>query len=44
MALPGLVPTMYRIRPDGTDLHVLNQSSTIVPGPSNGARQRGTEG
>ena len=28
---PGLVPTMYRIRPDGTDLHALYQSSTIVP-------------
>jgi len=28
---PGLVPTMYRIRPDGTDLHALDASSTIVP-------------
>jgi Tol biopolymer transport system component len=28
---PGLVPTMYRIRPDGTDLHALYASSTIVP-------------
>ncbi|MBA2721245.1 MAG: PD40 domain-containing protein [Chloroflexi bacterium] len=28
---PGLVPTMYRIRPDGTGLHALFQSSTIVP-------------
>ena len=28
---PGLVPTMYRIRPDGTDLHALYSSSTIVP-------------
>lgn len=41
---PGLVPTMYRIRPDGTDLHALYASSTIVPraidwGPA--ARHRG---
>jgi Tol biopolymer transport system component len=28
---PGLVPTMYRIRPDGTDLHALFASSDIVP-------------
>ena len=28
---PDLVPTMYRIRPDGTDLHALYASSTIVP-------------
>ena len=28
---PGLVPTMYRIRPDGTDLHALYASSTIIP-------------
>ena len=28
---PGLVPTMYRIRPDGSDLHALFASSTIVP-------------
>jgi Tol biopolymer transport system component len=28
---PDLVPTMYRIRPDGTDLHALFASSTIVP-------------
>jgi len=28
---PGLVPTMYRIRPDGTDLHAIFASSTIVP-------------
>jgi Tol biopolymer transport system component len=28
---PGLVPTMYRIRPDGSDLHALFSSSTIVP-------------
>jgi len=28
---PGLVPTMYRIRPDGTDRHALYASSTIVP-------------
>ena len=28
---PGLVPTMYRIRPDGTDLHALYASSDIVP-------------
>jgi dipeptidyl aminopeptidase/acylaminoacyl peptidase len=28
---PGLVPTMYRIRPDGSDLHALYASSTIVP-------------
>jgi Tol biopolymer transport system component len=28
---PGLVPTMYRVRPDGTDLHALYASSTIVP-------------
>ena len=28
---PGLVPTMYRIRPDGSDLHALYRSSTIVP-------------
>jgi Tol biopolymer transport system component len=28
---PGLVPTMYRIRPDGTDLHPLYASATIVP-------------
>jgi Tol biopolymer transport system component len=28
---PGLVPTVYRIRPDGSDLHALFSSSTIVP-------------
>lgn len=28
---PGLVPTMYRIRPDGTDLHALFASSETVP-------------
>ena len=28
---PGLVPTMYRIRPDGTGLHALYASSTIIP-------------
>ena len=28
---PRLVPTMYRIRPDGSDLHKIFQSSTIVP-------------
>jgi Tol biopolymer transport system component len=28
---PGLVPTMYRIRPDGSDLHKIFQSSIIVP-------------
>lgn len=28
---PGLAPTMYRIRPDGTDLHALYASSDIVP-------------
>ena len=28
---PGLVPTMYRIRPDGSDLHALYASSTIIP-------------
>ena len=28
---PDLVPTMYRIRPDGTDLHALYASSDIVP-------------
>lgn len=28
---PGLVPTMYRIRPDGSDLHALFSSSEIVP-------------
>jgi Tol biopolymer transport system component len=28
---PGLVPTMYRIRPDGSDLHAVFSSSTIVP-------------
>lgn len=28
---PGLVPTMYRIRPDGTDQHALYSSSTIIP-------------
>jgi Tol biopolymer transport system component len=28
---PGRVPTMYRIRPDGTDLHALFASSTTVP-------------
>jgi Tol biopolymer transport system component len=28
---PGLVPTMYRIRPDGTDLHALYTSPTIIP-------------
>jgi Tol biopolymer transport system component len=27
---PGVVPTMYRIRPDGTDLHALYSSPTIV--------------
>ena len=28
---PGLVPTMYRIRPDGSDLHAIYESSTIIP-------------
>jgi len=28
---PGLVPTMYRIRPDGSDLHPIFGSTTIVP-------------
>lgn len=28
---PGLTPTMYRIRPDGSGLHALYASSTIVP-------------
>ena len=28
---PGLVPTMFRIRPDGSDLHAIFASSTIVP-------------
>jgi Tol biopolymer transport system component len=28
---PGLVPTMYRIRPDGTDLHAIYASLDIVP-------------
>ena len=28
---PGLVPTMYRMRPDGTDLHALFSSPTLVP-------------
>jgi Tol biopolymer transport system component len=28
---PGLVPTMYRIRPDGSDLHAIYASSTVVP-------------
>jgi len=28
---PGLVPTMYRIRPDGTDLHPLFVGSTLIP-------------
>jgi Tol biopolymer transport system component len=28
---PGLVPTMYRIRPDGSDLHAIYMSSTIIP-------------
>jgi Tol biopolymer transport system component len=28
---PGLVPTMYRMRPDGTDLHGLFSSPTLVP-------------
>jgi Tol biopolymer transport system component len=28
---PGLTPTLYRIRPDGTDLHAFYSSSTIVP-------------
>ena len=28
---PGLVPTMYRIRPDGSGLHALYASSTIIP-------------
>ncbi len=28
---PGRVPTLYRIRPDGTGLHALYQSSTIIP-------------
>jgi hypothetical protein len=28
---PGLMPTMYRIRPDGTDLHALYASSDVVP-------------
>jgi Tol biopolymer transport system component len=28
---PGLVPTLYRIRPDGTDLHPIYSSSTLSP-------------
>ena len=28
---PDLVPTMYRIRPDGSDLHAIFKSSTVVP-------------
>ena len=28
---PGLIPTMYRIRPDGSGIHKIFQSSTIVP-------------
>jgi Tol biopolymer transport system component len=28
---PGLIPTMYRIRPDGSDLHTIYASSTIIP-------------
>ena len=28
---PGLVPTMYRIRPDGSDLHAIYGSATIIP-------------
>jgi Tol biopolymer transport system component len=28
---PGLVPTMFRIRPDGSDLHAIFASSTVVP-------------
>lgn len=28
---PGLVPTLYRIRPDGSDIHALYASSTIIP-------------
>ena len=28
---PGLVPTMYRIRPDGSDLHAIFGSTTVVP-------------
>jgi Tol biopolymer transport system component len=31
LEVPGLVPTMYRIRPDGSDLHALFSSSTTVP-------------
>jgi Tol biopolymer transport system component len=27
---PGVVPTMYRIRPDGSDLHALFTSSTLI--------------
>jgi Tol biopolymer transport system component len=27
---PGVVPTMYRIRPDGTDLHALYASPTLI--------------
>ena len=27
---PGVVPTMYRIRPDGSDLHALYASPTII--------------
>jgi hypothetical protein len=27
---PGVVPTMYRIRPDGSDLHKIFQSSILV--------------
>ena len=28
---PGRVPTMYRIRPDGSDLHPIFGSTTVVP-------------
>jgi Tol biopolymer transport system component len=28
---PGLVPTMFRIRPDGSDLHAIFASSSVVP-------------
>ena len=28
---PGLVPTMFRIRPDGSDVHAIFKSSTVVP-------------
>ncbi len=28
---PGLVPTMFRIRPDGSDQHAIFSSSTVIP-------------